>query len=71
MTCRSCCNLVVPPDKSGRRVARKDKAYRCGAPMSQPKLPVSVTGCHSFRWPLLQIYMGPDDGADCPCYEPI
>lgn len=66
MTCRYCKWLDVPPDKGGRRVPRKDKAYRCTVLIEQPALPLSVTRRTDFRWPPERYYMSPEDGEGCP-----
>ena len=67
-TCRTCVWLIVPTDKRGRRVPRKDNAYRC-AYVASCRLPKSITEHYSFSWPPASRYMGPDEGEGCMCYE--
>lgn len=71
MTCRHCDNLVVMPDKSGRRVPRKNYAYTCGAGFDEPKLPHCVTKAHGWRWPPSRTKMMPDSGEGCPMFTPV
>jgi hypothetical protein len=71
MTCGTCRHLVVPPDKSGRRRLHDGSAYICGFDVDLPKFPACITDSFGFRWPLSRSYMARDDGAGCPCHEPL
>lgn len=68
MSCRTCKWLRVPPDKSGRRIPRKDKCYLCEAPLPEPVLPVSITGAYDWKWPPSRRFMQPADGEGCPLF---
>lgn len=70
--CGTCRFLRVDPDKAGRRVVRKDRAYRCQFEIAWPPLPVSVTRAYGFRLPNPQHQgMFGDMGDDCPTWEAI
>ena len=68
-TCRTCVWLTVPPDKAGRRAARKDNVYPCAAPLPDVALPRSVTERFGFNWPPRRTMMSPDRGEDCPAWH--
>lgn len=70
MTCRTCRYLDVKPDRSGRRVPRKNYAYRCTVPLPEVKWPASVTTYVGFREPH-KTMMDLDEGEDCPLYEEL
>ena len=42
MTCNTCKWLEVEPNKAGKRVVSKTKAYQCAVPIPLPDLPTSV-----------------------------
>ena len=69
-SCKTCKWLVVEPDTAGRRVVRKDKGYRCIAPMPElPPMPLSVTShCHYLPPGKIRSRMDGGDGADCPTW---
>lgn len=76
-SCRTCRHLDVPPRKDGKRIARVDIAYRCLAPIPRPAWPDSVTKAYGFNWPddpnarfSGRVYVQPDQGAECPTWEP-
>lgn len=69
MTCRTCKWLIVRPNRVGKRVPNKDKSYTCGYQPERPKLPSSIVGHYSFKWPPDRSYMTPNDGSDCQTYE--
>lgn len=51
MSCKTCKWLKVEPNKGGKRVVRKDKAYQCGVPIERPHFPTSVLRVYNFTWP--------------------
>jgi hypothetical protein len=69
MTCKKCRFLDVAPDALGRRKPRRDKMYRCTAPVEEPSLPQSVTKAYGYKWPPSRKFMGPDDGDGCPSFN--
>ncbi len=69
-TCKTCRWLVVPPDKVGRHVVRKDRMYRCAAPLPEVELPLNVTKCFSFIWPLRRTMVA-GTWENCPCWEEL
>lgn len=65
MACKDCKFMAVPPDTAGRRVVRKDRAYKCTAP--EPIWP-SVPACMEMpktnrSWVWSDAYEG------CPTFE--
>jgi hypothetical protein len=72
MTCRDCRFLDVKPDAIGRRVPRRDGAYRCSWSAPEIALPTSMKQFDLQRkLASSRSYMGPDDPHDCPVREPI
>ncbi len=73
--CRTCVHLIVEPDKAGRRVVRKQQAYRCGAPVPDilPLLPHSITKAYGWAAPSdrSKRWVCPDDGRGCPLYTAL
>lgn len=66
MACRTCRFLDVLENKAGKRVARKDMAYRCTVIIPELHLPASV------RKPTIsKKWMSPDEGKDCTFHKPI
>lgn len=53
MSCKTCKWLEVEPNKAGKRVVRKDKAYQCGVPIPRPRLPTSVLKAYDSGYPYL------------------
>jgi len=70
-TCKTCTHLDVPLDKAGRRVVRKNNAYRCQCPLpDMPPLPIAITSAHNYREPsTFGRHMSGDDGAGCPTWK--
>ncbi len=67
-TCKTCRWLVISLDKAGRRVVRKDRMYRCAAPLPEVKLPLSVAKYFSFNWPPRRTMVS-GNWENCPCWE--
>ncbi len=67
-TCKTCRLLVVPLDKAGRRVVRKDRMYCCAAPLPEVNLPLNITKHFSFNWPPRRT-MVEGTWENCPCWE--
>lgn len=70
--CAQCKHLVVPNDRAGRRMLRRDSAYRCVAPLPELGLPESVINANPplAAWPLVsRAYMNGDAGSKCPTFE--
>lgn len=74
MSCRTCQFLEIAPNAAGKRIARKGNVYRCLSPVPRTAhlLPASVTEVYGYREPTERDRrsMQPDDGANCPLYEP-
>lgn len=68
-TCKTCRWLSVKPDRGGRRVVRKLKAYRCVASLPDIALPLSVTDYFTFKWPPLRRMVSGDEGENCPTWK--
>lgn len=70
-SCRTCRHLVVPLNRAGKRVPRRNDAYKCQAPIADlPPLPDSVT--LRVTWPPRnRMWMVPEDGENCPTYQEI
>lgn len=69
MTCHNCKYLDVRPDKDGKRRVRRNKTYRCLAPLPELKLPASVTSASGYREGFSKTMMAPDDGGACPTFR--
>ena len=70
--CKTCKWMEVKPDKIGRRVVRKDRAYRCIYVVPRFKLPDSITKQYRWEKPFQQrgrSHMAGDMGTDCPTWE--
>lgn len=74
--CGTCKYLHVAPDKAGRRVVRKDGAYRCTFEPGFLVLPDSLTERSSgwsgtrFKLPTAG-YMEGTEGIECPVWEEL
>jgi len=70
--CRSCRFLHIEPDRRGRRIARKDKSYRCTYQVPDYPMPVSLT--KSFEFVPMSKQRGtwvlPTEGDTCPTWQP-
>lgn len=71
MSCKNCIWLIVPPSKSGRRLPRKDGAYKCDVTIPEAILPASVRTHYGFMWPPAKRWMSADDGDGCQLFEPL
>ena len=68
--CGTCRWLNVELDKTGRRVVRKGKPYRCLFEVNWPPLPFAITTQYGFRLPVaIRQGISGSDGADCPTWE--
>ena len=70
--CKTCKWLEVKPDKIGRRIVRKDRAYRCTYVVPIFRLPDSITSSFSYRDPFRQFgrsHMAGDMGTECPTWK--
>ena len=69
-SCKTCAHLDVALDKAGRRVVRKDNAYRCNAPEPDvSSFPASITGAHGFRARFTRSHMMGTAGFNCPAWK--
>ena len=69
--CKTCKHLEVAPTPSGRRVVRRDGAYKCVVPSPEfPALPDSITKAYSFG-SLPRRWMSGHEGTSCPLWEPV
>ena len=71
MTCGKCRHLSVPLDKAGRRVPRKQNAYRCEVEFPMPEVPACVSKSHDWRWPPYRSWMSPSDGVGCQFFRSL
>lgn len=75
MTCGKCKWLNVTPNKAGRIVVLKSRAYRCLAPIPPlPPLPACIRvnagyGINDLKWPPSASYMSAKDGEGCQLFE--
>jgi len=68
MTCRDCVYLETD---APRAKLRPGAAYSCNFEPPLPPLPTSITTAFDFSWPPQGRWIGPDDGANCPCFKAI
>ena len=65
--CRTCAYLTLGASQKG---FRKGYAYKCGWTARPSALPDSITSAYGFSRDFSQRYMGPDEGTECPTWEP-
>lgn len=71
MACRDCKYLDVPPDRDGKRRARKGSAYSCTAPKLEVLPPGVPASALIEFWRLNhRRSVAPDEGEGCNCFEP-